>query len=68
MVLVIGIFLFRINMLIQETIIKAGIVDTITVQARVKAYGIFYTVFGSSILISSILINLLDELYVRAHN
>ena len=59
LVLVIGVILWGIGMGAQESILKAVISNLVSKEKRATAYGIFYTVFGSSWFLGSLLIGYL---------
>ncbi|GIW48822.1 MAG: hypothetical protein KatS3mg079_298 [Caloramator sp.] len=53
--------LWGIVMSIHETILKAAIADITTKDIRGRAYGIFYTIYGISMLIGSVVMGYLYE-------
>lgn len=58
---IISIILWGIVMSIHETILKAAIADITTKDVRGRAYGIFYTIYGISMLIGSVIMGTLYE-------
>lgn len=58
---IISIILWGIVMSIHETILKAAIADITTKDVRGRAYGIFYTIYGISMLIGSVIMGALYE-------
>jgi len=63
-VLIIGVILWGIGMGAQESILKAVISGLVSKDKRATAYGIFYTVFGSSWFIGSLVIGYLYDINV----
>lgn len=59
--IVFGIFLWGISMGAQESILKAVIATLVEKDKRATAYGIFYSVFGTSWFIGSLIIGVLYE-------
>lgn len=60
--LIIGILLWGIAMGAQESILKAVIASLVSKDKRGTAYGIFYTVFGSSWFLGSMIIGWLYQI------
>lgn len=58
---VISIIVWGIVMSIHETILKAAIADITTKDVRGRAYGVFYTIYGISMLIGSVIMGSLYE-------
>lgn len=63
---VFGIFLWGISMGAQESILKAVIATLVEKDKRATAYGIFYSVFGASWFIGSLIIGALYEKNILA--
>lgn len=63
-VLIIGVILWGIGMGAQESILKAVISGLVSKDKRATAYGIFYTVFGSSWFLGSLVIGYLYDINV----
>ena len=63
-VLIIGVILWGIGMGAQESILKAVISGLVSKDKRATAYGIFYTVFGSSWFLGSLVIGYLYDIHV----
>ncbi|GFR35538.1 hypothetical protein TCEA9_13500 [Thermobrachium celere] len=58
---VVSVMLWGIIMSIHETILKAAIADITTKDIRGRAYGIFYTIYGISMLVGSVAMGYLYE-------
>lgn len=58
---IVSVMLWGIVMSIHETILKAAIADITTKDIRGRAYGIFYTIYGISMLIGSSIMGFLYE-------
>lgn len=63
-VLIMGVILWGIGMGAQESILKAVISGLVSKDKRATAYGIFYTVFGSSWFLGSLVIGYLYDIHV----
>lgn len=61
---VVSVMLWGIVMSIHETILKAAIADITTKDVRGRAYGIFYTIYGISMLIGSVVMGYLYEISI----
>lgn len=64
LVLIMGVILWGIGMGAQESILKAVISGLVSKDKRATAYGIFYTVFGSSWFLGSLVIGYLYDIHV----